>query len=109
MAVKRFVKKKPLSNTLEDFLITRIGYDSRLKQIVSFSVSQVFFKNGKAFEIARFDTSHGFLHFHKFFSKEKQSEKISFEISYESFNECKQRILKNWRSFRQEFLETQRF
>lgn len=107
MAIETFKKKKPLNNNLEDFIITQIDFDTKLKKTIGFSAIQIYAKEEQIHEIIRFDTAHGYCHAHRFYSQLKAlPEKLpNIDISQKGFDACREDIKNNWEKYKQKYIE----
>ena len=59
MPIETFRKRRPLGESLKDFIITRIDFDRNRKKLVSFSVLQVHSPREANYEVIKYDTAHG--------------------------------------------------
>lgn len=107
MNIVTYEKKKPLNNSLSDFIFTKIEFDKDSKKLISFCVSQIYYSEEKIHEIIRFDTAHGNCHIHRFYRElsHKGERIINREISQEGFNECREDIGKDWKKYKKWFKE----
>ncbi|MDO8648095.1 MAG: hypothetical protein Q7R70_06845 [Candidatus Diapherotrites archaeon] len=107
MAIETFEKTSPLDGSLNDFLITRIEFNKKTKEILSFCVLQMHYSGEKTHEIIRFDTSHGFCHVHRFFEalNSKGIKLAGIACDQVGFNYCKNDVKSNWRNYKRRYIE----
>jgi hypothetical protein len=102
MPIETFRKRRPLGESLNDFIITRIDFDRTNKKLVSFSVLQVHSHGEANYEVIKYDTAHGHCHMHRFYrTLDDRGEKLEGKsISQTAFDECRKDINKNWRKYK---------
>ncbi len=95
-----FEKKKPLDEDLQNFILTRIDFNDKTKEINGFCIIHLYFFEEKVYEIIKFDTAHGFCHVHRYYKEDNCLESFGLKkICQESFNEFRDDIKKNWKKY----------
>jgi len=107
MPIETFRKRRPLGESLEDFIITRVDFDRSQKKLISFSVLQVYPPREANYEVIKYDTGHGHCHVHRFYrTLDDRGEKLGGKSTTQtSFDECRQDINKNWRKYKSLYID----
>lgn len=106
MPTEYFDKKRLLNGSLDDFIITKVGFDRSQKKLVSFCVLQLHYSGENKHEIIRFDSAHGYCHVHRFYQRlDDEGKKIKGRtISQTTFDECRQDIKNNWTNYKKLYI-----
>lgn len=62
------------------------------------SLSVTYRKNGEEEEIVRIDNSHGYMHIHRFYSEQENTEELDIK-----YNEALKYIMENWKRLARQF------
>ena len=105
MNVKVFAKRKRLNDSLTDFLISSVNYDSDSKEIISLCVMQIYEKGGETFEIIKYDSAHGNCHVHRYYENPNDFSQLlpDNQINVKSFDEFKKDIKENWAEYKRRY------
>ncbi|MBU0662689.1 MAG: hypothetical protein ABH854_02085 [Candidatus Diapherotrites archaeon] len=98
MGTELHEKKRPLDRSMYDFIITSAVVGKAVREVVEFSVLQIYSKGEKTQKIIMFDTAHGCCHVHRFCRgpHPKAEKHLDGEISARVFRECIEDVKKNW-------------
>jgi len=98
--IKHFSKKE-LGGSKNDKLISNIDFDSDSKQILSFCLLQTALREGKEYEIIKYDSAHGFCHAHKYF-EDLTDERVMVEpqINAKTIHFLRKDIKENWLQYK---------
>lgn len=104
--IEIFKNKEALSSAHEDFMVTNIDYDGKLKKVISFCVVQIWHTGQNDYEIIKYDAAHGYCHIHRYYKNaDYKTERIeNLEISRETIIAVKQDIKENWEKYKRWYL-----
>ena len=106
MVFEVYSKRRNLGRSKEDFAWTTFNYDLVSKELVAFSVVQIYVDE----EVIKYDTAHGGAHVHKYYLKKSVIEELfSLEINSSSYRICLSDILNNWQKYKEFYLKKERF
>ena len=107
MSIEYFDKTRPLNGSLEDFIITKIGFDRTQKKLISFCALQLHHTRENRHEVIKFDTAHGHCHVHRFYQRlnDKGKEIKGKTVSQTTFEECRQDIKNNWTKYKKLYID----
>ena len=107
MVIINFSKRTGLSDW--DYLIVNVDVwqDDLIssKKLISFALIQIFKDNQKTIQVIKYDSSHRFVHLHKFFNKKEVVEIIDLPVSFETFSKLEGDIKDNWFKYKKWFLQ----
>jgi len=106
MVFEVYSKRRNLGESKEDFAWTTFNYDSFSKELVAFSVVQIYVDK----EVIKYDTAHGVAHVHKYYFKKPVIEELNvLEINSTSYRICLSDVLINWEKYKDFYLKKERF
>ncbi len=106
MVFEVYSKRRGLGESKEDFAWTTFNYDSVSKELVAFSVVQIYVDK----EGIKYGTAHGVAHVHKYYLKKPMIEDLfSLEINSLSYRNCLNDVLLNWQKYKEFYLKKERF
>lgn len=97
--------KRKLDESGSCVCISTVNYDLDSKSIIGFSVLFVFKKEGRSFEIIKYDTAHGQCHVHHYYEYLDHEGDLLLDnrICPESAREFKNDIKQNWQGYLQRY------
>ncbi len=101
--MKVIIWRKSLSKNEEDVIDAKIMVERG--KITYFSINLSCTISEKIYSVARYDLEHGFLHFHKNFSKKKTVVKLEGQIDGKKIKELVSLVEENWVKWKKLFEE----
>lgn len=97
-----------LGYSSNDVLHTRLEFDNK-NALSKFSLNySTLIRDDSADErksVVRYDSSHGFVHMHRFYREEPKEEKIKLDISLSTVQQLTIEIKQQWRTWKKTYYE----
>lgn len=106
MPIVPYEKKKPLDDSLDDFIITNVDWEEKPKRLVSFCIIQVYCPGERVYPVIKFDSAHGHCHVHRYYRElDAEGDEIDKKISPETFDEFRKDVQENWKKYKRLYVE----
>jgi len=107
MAVEVFKRCRNVGAQKTDLIYSTFNYNTITKEMLDFSIVQVFGENKT--EIIKYDSAHGKVHVHKYYTKENLIEDLDLSLSVETYRFCLNDVITNWARYKEKYLKKQIF